>query len=203
MMKRKNLMILSIVSIITFLGAGYLTYSIGIEKKNSNKVYAESKQNPPEKQIEGEHSNSESRKDNISNSAEESVETPVEQQTYTLEEKENIKKSKEDSSDEAVKNFLYQLYTQDKLLPLAFSEAAIGKNISKLSQQELQELSQKIYTTITKGKLIIDGKIENIQRNENYDVYAVKLKLKTDTGSSEEVWELKIDKTGKIINEIN
>lgn len=203
MMKRKNLMILSIVSIITFLGAGYLTHSIGIEKKNSNKVYAESKQNSPKNQIEGEHSNSENKKDNSSNSNKESVETPVEQQVYTLEEKENIKKSKEDSNDEVVKIFLYQLYTQDKLLPLAFSEAAIGKNISKLSQQELQELSQKIYTTITKGKLITDGKIENIQRNEKYDVYVVKLKLKTDTGSSEEVWELKIDKNGKIINEIN
>ncbi|MBJ8030938.1 hypothetical protein [Bacillus cereus group sp. N21] len=201
-MKRKNLMILSIVSIITFLGAGYLTYSIGIEKKNSNKVYAESKQSSSKKQKE-EHLNSENKKDTTSNSTEESVETPVEQQAYTLEEKENIKKSKEDSNDEVVKNFLYQLYTQDKLLPLAFSEAAIGKNISELSQQELQELSQKIYTTITKGKLITDGKIENIQRNENYDVYVVKFKLKTDTGSSEEVWELKIDKTGKIINEIN
>ncbi|MEH6891814.1 hypothetical protein V7024_19415 [Bacillus sp. JJ864] len=203
MMKRKNLMILSIVSIITFLGAGYLTYSIGVEKKNSDKVYAEAKQSSSNKQTEEEHQNSENKKDTTNNSVEESVEISVEQQTYTLEEKENIKKSKEDSNDEVVKNFLYQLYTQDKLLPLAFSEAAIGKNISKLSQQELQELSQKIYTTITKGKLIADGKIENIQRNENYDVYAVKLKLKTDTGSSEEVWELKIDKNGKIINEIN
>ncbi|MFI8707991.1 hypothetical protein ACIGHG_13090 [Bacillus sp. NPDC077411] len=203
MMKRKDLMTLSIVSSITLLGAGYLTYSTSVDKNKSNVVYAESNQNSPNKQIEGEHLNSENKKDTTSNSTEESVETPVEQQAYTLEEKENIKKSKEDSNDEVVKNFLYQLYKQDKLLPLAFSEAAIGKNISKLSQQELQELSQKIYTTITKGKLITDGKIENIQRHENYDVYAVKLKLKTDTGSSEEVWELKIDKTGKIINEIN
>ncbi|PHE28291.1 hypothetical protein COF51_28580 [Bacillus pseudomycoides] len=201
-MKRKNLMILSILSLSILLGAGYLTYSIAIEKKNSNKVYAESKQTSSAKQKE-EHLNSENKKGTTSNSAEESVETPVEQQAYTLEEKENIKKLKEDSNDEAVKNFLYKLYTQDKLLPLVFSEATIGKNISKLSQQELQELSQKIYTTITKGKLITDGKIESIQRNENYDVYVVKLKLKTDTGSSEEVWELKIDKTGKIINEIN
>ncbi|MDC2867300.1 hypothetical protein PLX19_22350 [Bacillus sp. BP-3] len=202
MMKRKTLMILSILSMSILLGTGYLIYSTGVEKKKSNEVYAESKQSSSEKQKE-EHLNSENKKGTTSNSTEESVDTPVEQQAYTLEEKENRKKSIEDSNDEAVKNFLYQLYTQDKLLPLAFSEAAIGKNISKLSQQELQELSQKIYTTITKGKLITDGKIENIQRHENYDVYAVKFKLKTDKGSSEEVWELKIDKNGKIINEIN
>ncbi|WP_272191069.1 hypothetical protein [Bacillus sp. BP-3] len=201
-MKRKTLMILSILSMSILLGTGYLIYSTGVEKKKSNEVYAESKQSSSEKQKE-EHLNSENKKGTTSNSTEESVDTPVEQQAYTLEEKENRKKSIEDSNDEAVKNFLYQLYTQDKLLPLAFSEAAIGKNISKLSQQELQELSQKIYTTITKGKLITDGKIENIQRHENYDVYAVKFKLKTDKGSSEEVWELKIDKNGKIINEIN
>ncbi|MDM5186108.1 hypothetical protein QUF99_01300 [Bacillus sp. DX4.1] len=127
----------------------------------------------------------------------------LEKQEYTPEEKKNIKKSIEDSNERAVQNFLYQLYTQSSFLPMSFSEDNIGKDINKLSQQELQALSQKVYTTISKGKLITNGKLENVQRNETYDVYAIKLQLKEETKMSKELWELKIDKNGKIINKIN